>query len=416
MYSYVKALCLARTIGAQWKETDISNIIVYDIFSTYTKVYLELSNPVLTTNVYVDMDTLRIQYSSYNDTLVNLLILIDNATLDTVTELPSTLVRFAKYSDAIRSEYKVSVSKVGVASPENYPEDELIDLELTRPKYQTDMSLIHSHCLVSVNGFYHRTDSDGTKAYVYDGTKSLKKCKQNHLGIMSFLDIGKLTSHRLSKDNVKPLELNGTLKEKVYFSIDGEEDILDNKSYILVLGGYLVFPEDGVFWRNGQKSFALDLNKLPYVERLYESSLYLDQSELELTTHIINQSGLNMDEVWSDAVIKNYFTMSQSFLVTVDVPYMVTKKIHIRHSSLPGMFTTYTDPVYPLFVNYGRAAEYWKTKEDGHWSVTVSDSYLRNYVLSEQAPSLLVNTTDQLVPNKPFHHSRGYLLEISGYR
>ena len=39
MYQFVKAVCLARSIGAQWKEVDLSNIIVHDIYTTYHSVF-----------------------------------------------------------------------------------------------------------------------------------------------------------------------------------------------------------------------------------------------------------------------------------------------------------------------------------------------------------------------------------------
>jgi len=108
-------------------------------------------------------------------------------------------------------------------------------------------------------------------------------------------------------------------------------------------------------------------------------------------------------------------TLSQSFLVLVDTPNLVTNKIELRHSQLPGMFTAYQDPVYPLLVNYGKVGEYWKTHEDGYWSVTVQDSFLRNYILSQQPIYHLPNITNNLLPSKPFWHSRGYLLEIAAY-
>lgn len=413
MYSFVKAVCLSRSIGSQWLEVDISDILVYDIFSTYTKVYLELSNPVLTASVYVDMDILRADYSSYQGTLKQLLVFLADINLDTVPALPNTSVKFAKYSDAIRSEYKIETCIIGQVLPPMYPRLDKNDLEITRPKYLTSMQLIHDYCLVSVNGFYHMTDSDGKKAYVIDGGKSMRKAKNNHIGMLSFMDIGKLEKIKLDPTRIIPTETNGSLQDKLTFSVD---QVLDNKSYILILGGYMVLPQDDVFYRTGDNSFNLNIKLLPYLERLFESSLYIDQTSLGLTTQAINAHGYNIDEVYSDDVIKKYMTMSQSFLVLVDIPRLVSNKINIRHSSSPGMFTSYQDPVYPLMVNYGRTAEYWKIQEDGVWSVSVQDSFLRNFVASWQPTSSLVNVTDQMLASKPYYHGRGFLLELAGYQ
>jgi len=412
VYTFVNSVCLSRTIGSQWHEVDLSEILVFDIFTTYTKVYLVLSNPVLPDNVYVDMDTLRAEFSSYNGTLNELLIYLDNRSLSTVNSLPSTDIKYAKYSDAIRSGYKVDITKIGVVTPDNYPASELYDLSITRPQYSTDLELIHTHCLVSVNGYYHMTDSDGVKAYVYEGAKTMRKSHLNLLGILSFLDIGQLTKVRLDKDLIVGQTETSPLREKIYFSVPNN---LDNKSYMLVLGGYLVFPDGDSFYRNGTHSFVLDLNKLPYLERLFESSLYLDLKDLHLTELDFNPETINVNEAWSDDVIKNYLTLNQSYLVIIDTPNLATNKIHLRHSHLPGMFTAYQDPVYPLIVNYGKAVEYWKTYEDGYWSVTVEDSFFRNYILSQQPTYMNSVVSNNLVPNQPFHHSQGYLLEIAGY-
>lgn len=412
MYVYVKAVCLSRSIGSQWQELDLSNTLVYDIYAKYTKVYLELSNIVLPNHVYVDFDTLKAEYSGYNDTLNDLLIEIDNRTLPTVAQLPSTVVKYAKYSDVFRSEYKVDITQIGMVVPDNYPQSELHDLVVTRPKYPTDLSLLHSHCLVSVNGYIHMTETDGEKAYVRNGADTMRKSRANHMGITSFLNIGELTKVPLNKDDIVSQADGAPLRERVYFTIDQD---VTNKSVILVLGGYMVFPSENVFWQNGDRTFAVDLNHLQYVERIYESDLYIDLNQLELTTNPINEDMVNVDELWSDRVIKEYFTLPQSFLVIVDTPQLTTNQIYLRNCNMPGMFTSYRDPVYPMIANYGKLVEYWKTYEDGHWSVTVQDSFLRNYVISRQDHQQLPNINNNLISSKPFWHSRGYLLEIAGY-
>ena len=413
MYSYVRALGLSRSIGSQWEEVNLEQSLVFDIFQNYTKVYLTLQNNVLSQNVFVDLDTLASLYSNYSNTLANLLILIDNVTLQTVPGLPNSEVKFAKYSDAIRAGYKVRPCIAGSVFPDNYPTDSFKDLEITRDLYKTEMGLIQDYCLVSVNGYYHWTDATSSAAYAYDGAITMRKSKLNHLGILSFLDIGKLTKIKLKAADIKPVTADTTFRDKINFSV---EENLDNKSYILILGGYMVLPQDGIFWRSGEHGFTLDINRLSYKERLFESKLYIDHASLGLTPSTSGDNIYDVDELMSDKVIKKYLTMSQSFLVLVDIPSLVSNKIYVRHSSLPGMFTSYQDPVYPLVVNYGKVAEYWKTYEDGHWSLTVQDSHLRNYVIGQQPIRSGQAITDNLLPSKPFYHSRGFLLELAGYR
>ena len=408
MYHFVKAVCLTRTIGSQWHEVDLSQILVYDIFTTYMQTYLVLTNDFFEGEVYVDLNTLKPLYSSYAGTLEELLVELDNTTLETISSLPSTAVKYVKYSDAIRSEYKINTTKIGMNYPDNYPEEEKPDLVVTRPRYLTDLSLLHSHCLLSVNGYLHYTDTADNKAYIVDGAKTMRKSSINHVGILSFYDVGELNKVKIDSTRLIPQDPDAQLRDKLTFTVDVP---LDNKTYLLVLGGHIVLADENVFWRSGEQSFTVDLNQLPYIERIFESKHYINLDSLGIDLETVN-----VDEIWSDVVIKRYFDLSQTYLVVVDSPYLLSNKIHIRHSQLPGMFTSYQDPVYPLILNYGKIAEYWKTHEDGFWSVTVNDSHYRNFIISAQVSQDLITMNDHLQPNKPFYFSRGYLLELAGYR
>ena len=412
MYIYVQALVLPRKLPSEWVVVDISTMLVSDIFKKYVKVYVTLSNVSLPSNVYVDLDVLRGMYSTYSDTLNNLLIALGSQSLQTVPNLPSSNVTRSTYSDAIRAGYKINTCVAGSNLPANFPTTNKHDLLLTRPNYNTDMSLIHNYCLVSVNGYYHLTDTDSKVAYVYKGADTMRKSNNNTLGMLSFINVGKLTKIPLTATNIKPQALNAFLKDKIYITTTAS---LDNMSYMLVLGGYLVFPEEGIFWRNGDNSFALDINKIPYLERLFESNLYIDLSPLGLDKSSINPDLLNIPNAYSDSVLTNYLTLSQSYLVIIDVPYMATDRQYIRNCKMPGMFTSYVDPTQPLIVGHGRVAEYWKVYEDGQWAVNTVDSYLRNYIALSQSSDYEVNITNALRSDKPYNHSEGFLLDILGY-
>lgn len=409
MYQFVKAVCLARTIGAQWKEVDLSNIIVHDIYTTYHSVFLVLHHSVTDEEFIIDFNEYRPIYSSYNDTLNQLLIEIDNTTLNSVTTLPSTDVKYAKYSDAIRSEYKIQTVISGQVVPENYPEEDKKDLVITRPKYQTDVSLLHKYCLLSVNGFVHSTDTDGSVTYILDGAKTMRKSNHNQAGILSFYDIGELNKVRIDTTKLIPQNTDDVLKNKLSFEVNTP---LDNKSYILVLGGYIILPEEGTFWRSGEQLFTLDLQQLPYVQRIFDSRHFLDLSSLGIE----DWDNVNVEQIWSDETIKKYFSLSQSFLVVINTPNLVWNKHYIRKNNLPGMFISYQDPVYPLFMAYGKMAEYWKVFEDNQWAVTVQDSFYRNFVINSQVSQDLTTMNDHLEPNQPTLFSRAYLLELAGYR
>lgn len=414
MYSYIKSVCLARTAGSQWIEQNIANHVVFSIYDTFSKVYVELSLPALPQNIYIDLDSLRAEFSSYAGTLNDLLVTLESRTLQTVPQLPNTQIKFVKYSDAIRARYKIDTCKIGLNLPDNYPADGKPDLVLTRPAYETDLTLIHSHCLVTVNGYVHMTDTDGTKAYVVDGGKTLQRSRMNKLGIMSFLDVGRLSKVKILPADISGQTPAGDLYNRTFITINSN---LTGKSCILVLGGYIVMPESGVFWQTGTSTFAIDWTKIPHVERIYESEKTLDLSALNLNADPANPNLFSLPEMISDATLVKYLTMSQSFVVVVDKEYLLTKKVAIKHSNMPGMFTAYQDPTYPLFVGHGKLAEYWKTYEgeSQRWSVTVADSYYQNFIISQQNTNNLNLVNNNEVPERSFYNSRGLMLEISGY-
>lgn len=409
MYVFVKSLTAENTLGSQFMDNDISEMSMTNIFSIYRKVYVTLTNVYLEKPVVVDLDTLRKEFCNSPFTFNELLFFIGNRSLVTTSVYPDLVKKFATFSDAFRVGYKVEPQNIFKAFDAELPPSEKTSLRLSRPNPPTDMEIFYDHCLVSINGFFHRTDCDGKYAYVLDANKSLFKSKQNQIGILNFYTIGKLKQIPITQDMISKQSNNSDMKFKTFITID--EDI-SNKAVMMVLGGYLLFIDNKSFMQINDNTFALNFNDMPFLDRVFESRPYLNLESLNLPVSSDNISLINTAELFSDEVLTKYLLLPQSFLVLVDTPSLKTTKHYIHSSKLPGMFTTHTDPILPLFVGNGRLAEYWKTREDGVWSVTVQDSYLRNNVFSYCPQDYLTNISDHRVPDQPVYNSRGFLLEI----
>lgn len=409
MYVFVKAIAMSKDLGAQWEEVDISQIQMSTIFLLFKKVYVTLSNVYLENNVVVDLDTIKKDFCYSELTFNGMLLHIGNRSLVTTNFFPDFQKKFVTFSDAFRIGYKVEPMNIYASIDASLPHRDKTSLRLSRPIPQTDMQLFYDHCLVSINGFLHRTDCDGSFAYVLNANESLFKSRQNQIGILNFIDIGKVEQIPIIESMISKQSNNVDMKHKTFLKID--KDITD-KTVLLVLGGYLLFVDNRSFMQINDDTFALNFNEMPLLERYFESNPYINLSSLNLPISSDNTSVINVPEFFSDETLTKYLMLPQSFFVVIDTKSLKTEKKYIQSSNFPGMFTTRTEPIYPLFVGNGRIAEYWKTLEDDVWSVTVQDSYLKNNVFSYTPHDTLVNISDSRVPITPTYNSRGFLLAI----
>lgn len=411
MYILKTALTLPLRFNARWVEEDLGQAIVSTLFKEYREIVLLLE--IDSEEHWLSLESLRKDYSHYPNTLTVLLATLDqnDVPLTFLAGRPDAEVHFVHYENATRVHYKQTLARRGHHVPCGFPEAELDDVEITRPDYPTQMELLHTHCLVSLNGYFHMTDTDGVRAYLVDGGKSARARNMNNIGISSFLHIGKLTKLPITDAMIRKMP-NQSLKEII--TLDLDRDLVD-QSFFLVLGGYLLFPQEDVFWQSGERQYKLDLKRLPYIERLLESQANIDLSSLELSTSPTNPSMINLEEAWSDETVIAYLKLSQSYFVVVDTPNLFTNRVGLRTFNTPGEFTTREEPKELVQLAYGRTGEYWKKPQHHHWLVRVQDAFYRKYHFRDQSLTTLENVSDQLDSQRPFFVNQAYLLEIGSY-
>jgi hypothetical protein len=412
MYTYVSGLVLALTDESQYEVLDISNTPINILFQQYSQIYLTLANPYLVNNVYVDFTAMKNTLAGYVGTIPQWLINIGNLTLPTVPVLPNSLVNYTTYSDATIAGYKMNVCKIGYQIPINYPVDLLPDLQVSRPNYNTNLGLINTNCIVTVNGFLHQTDYDGTYAYIVQGANTMRKSKINHVGILSFLNIGTVSTLPIDTTKIysDPSDTIQTLKNKVYLYLD---ENTTGQTVMLSLGGYLIYPQADVFYQVGPGTYVLHIDQLPIVQRYFESNQYIDLSSLGLDLTNVYPNTINVNQFLSYTVLKLYLSLSQSFWIIVNTPILRYNKIYFEHTKLPGMFIAYDEPTTPLFVGYGRMAEYWKVYEDGQWAISTDNSFQNKYTFETMPLSQqLGNINNSVLPTTESYISKGFSLQI----
>lgn len=412
MYSFVRSYAISRSIGSQWSEIDLSKSLLSSIYSVFSKAYVIIYDSLIEQEVIVDIEFFKNRYSGMNLNLEEVLDRHTGLPLVTTDELPNMNIKHAIYSIRNKAGYRYSFAKIGFQYPDEFNSKFLPDVKITRPGYDTDMKLLNSHCLITVNGYVHDTDANSSECYVLGASKTIEISKDDRIGILSFLDVGELVKYKLSRDNIHPFRIDGDLKDKIIFKVD--EDIEDD-SFMLVLGGYLIFPQEGIFYRQGSDSFVLDINKIPYLERILECREFIDISSLNLDMNINEDGNIEISNLYSNDVIKNYLCMDKSFLVRIKTDNLNIRKFAVKRVNTPGHFVLLEAPKYPMFVGYGRMVEYWYQKQGERYLVSVADSYFRNYSIRYRKKEKEQVIGDGLMAQNPIYHQGAVMLEISSY-
>lgn len=316
------------------------------------------------------------------------------------------------YINARRAGYRAEICKVGenVYDPLQYwVKANFPDIEVTRPTLTTDLSLVHNKALFTVNGYIYPTEYVNSRLYVPKATLSMLKSKANHIGLISFNTLeGNLTKHPLTATNITP-DGNYSLYEKCVITFP-----TPIRSPFLVIAGYLQTEQEGVFYRISDSSFMLCLNKLSYIERLYETQRYREIfKELEIPTSVNNISMIDAAVARSDSTVMKYLTLFNSFLVDVPVDRLFVNKVYMNQANIPSAFTTDVPPLFPLVVGYGKFAEYqYTTGPDGRYNVSTIDAYYDQHLLSKLNVDQAAVYNDHREVGSTYRLSNAYMLDI----
>lgn len=407
-----RTFVLSVKAGAQWEEIDGTNEIVASLFQKYRDIILVLGDDTSTDERIVDLAQVKPSYALFNNTLTILVQSLSSYGFETLPALPMSDVGYVTYVSAHWARYAINFAKAGVEYLQGTPVDMLTDVSLRRDDVEGKDTL-HKYCLFSVNGYIHNSEMANGITYVKDAGKSMQYTQSNQMGILSFLDVGALSKLPITASMISVMPGFSSLSERIKLTVP-EEYI--GKPCFLVMGGYLIFADGLGFTQVSNLSYSLDMTSVHYVNKVLESQQYLDLTALGLLPTGNNPTAFSLDDLKSDDVITKYLTLSQSFLVFVDTDRLFWGRIPLRQSNSPGLFTTYQEPTYPLFLESGRMCDYWKQEERGRWSVTMADSYRRPWMHQHENEANLKHLFGQLSFDAKNQFSQGFLLEIGSYK
>lgn len=412
-YQYQGAIARKKGVDALWSEVNLSAVDINTIFATYKQVFLTLSHPALQHNIYLDLELARPIIGVYigTKTVAQWLVENGNATLPTQNTIPQFRLKPALYADAWAAGYNIEAVDRSRAPDAQIPPSEKKDLLLS--KEGVDFRIHWRHCLVTVNGYFHRCGGSQEGLYVVDGGRTGNVSKNNHVGIYSFRDVGTLKTYPITPDMVYKTHEDQKYAQIAHIALP---ENVEGKTVFLVLGGYL-HALDRTYVVSGPKSVTIDMNNYQLAPRLYQSWDAINLDPLDLETSPNNARQIVVEELFDDSTILAYLTLPQSFVVVLDTPSVYIRRHTVERSDLPGRFIA-PMPLqrFPLISSLGRVFDYRAFPEHGGRCVLATDPALNvNYNFSTRHWRDEVSIDPTRYSAMPWKFAPGELLEIGRF-
>lgn len=408
MFTIVSTYGILKSPAAQWMEHDISTMPSNEVFSVFRQLFIVLTPQGMNDDIVVDIEELRSDYSASTQTLQ--ILLNDRTQSITTTMMPSYQAQRCIFIDARKAGYTVNKALPGGATDSAALEIDKIELQISRPN--VDMEYFADRCMVSVNGFFHKTQANNKMAFINNGAVSLFSTAKNYVGVLSFERIGSIAYHPISSNNIHPALSLAPLKNGIHVDYDGPS--LVGKSVLLVIGGYLHFPDYGVFQQISDNTFSIHPSAIPLVQRYSESKDVLNLAPMQPTPSDVNDTSVDVPQLYSDTSLTYYLTHPNTFFVIVDTPNLSYQRSQLHSLKIPGRMFAYKQPSQLMILGAGKCAEYWSVKDDGIWAVNIDPAYYGT-IMFETAPSQgssLAGVSTQVATFDGFNNYKPYMLDI----
>lgn len=407
MYQLVSAFARQQATGNTWRAVDLSSFTLSYIDSHYHDVHLRVKNPYWIKDRTMLLSDITRDYNARDHTISQFFINNGANTLPTINGIAEISKGKVKYADAYWAGYSLQRGKY-LQSPTVIPPVDDSEL-LIMKKPGVDGRHFHKNCLVSVNGLLHRVDADSQYVYVIDAGKSNYLSRRNEVGIINFKDIGELTCYSITPDMLFKSHLDQPFSHQIFIK-SPVKDI--TKTAALVMGGYLFLLDNLTFMRTGDDIFCLDVQNIALLDRFFESRELIDLSSLGLEYNGKHQTQISRDQLFSDAVLTKWLTLSQSFLVYIDNINITVNRRALAPTQIAKQYLSYTEPTLPLLTGFGKLAPYWVQEDDGVFSVTVGDNITPQHLFHTTGPEQATMPADNRVPFHREDYSVAHFLDI----
>lgn len=411
MYQYERALVKHRMPNVRYEEKDVRQLSVKALLRDYAEVYLVLTHSALTGKVTLRLsDAVNLLTAVLEGTTVSQW-LIDNAntTLPTQVGEPKVTVNTALARDAWQAGFKVDLC-VPKGSPFNDATDyDKTDLWLKRDN--TDYVDVQRHCLATVNGLVHRLDADKDGAYIKDGGITFRKTENAMVGLISFKNLGRVRTASITRDMIYSPDPTKLLADTFYLKVPFDTT---NKVMGIVIGGYLHLATHDLKVI-GPNAMKVEMKRIPFLERYMTSRYLIDQTALERFHEVApgNERDYDLQNFYSNECLLELLTLSQSFIVGIEVDHLVTDIVQTTRTHLPGRFYFDQRPLWPLRTQLGLLPSYLSEEEKGIWVVRVDNNLQQHRFMNTYNFRWQPKVDEKRVSHQPETFSRGEFIKWS---
>ena len=406
-YHYVQAIVKTKDRGVRWQRVDIQDMTIEWIVERYRQAQIQLSHPAQEFNGYITLEGLIEQNPHPDVTFNQWLASLGEQSLPIIKGTPEIDIKTVDQRDVWHDGFDVQPIRIGTHPDIEFTKDKLPDLLLT--KEGIDYHQLYRYSLVSVNGWIHRTGFSESGLHVKEGAKTGTRMNETQIAITTFDGVGELDIIDLKEDMLyRPKE---QVRHYRFAHLDLGVDT-DNKSVILVLGGYPHVLDD-TYIEIGNGLIQIDFNNYPMIQRYYDAKDAMDLSSLPYNRITNNDDQRNVSDLLeSEEWIKAYLNLAHSFAVIVDTPHLYAIKHKLQDTQLPGKFIAHQLPHWPLKSLRGRWLPYVAQQQDGQYLISCQNNLLANYQFESTGYRELQSVTNQKVPYRPYIRDHAFLLEI----
>ena len=258
-------------------------------------------------------------------------------------------IQYLTYLNAKEHEFQIGLSSIAPVISENLditdrsqipqrtPLSQLPDLIILNPRYVTDMSRIHTHGLVTVNGFFHQTEvSEETShaVYVVDGGKTSLTSGYTEVGLLSFESVGPIIKHPLSELTMTPLDSSGFYGNVLLGGLTGLSTDLRHMQILISIGGFLITPDtssvsEPIIDRLDDNLVIIDMTRIDIEKKIIEASKYIDLSSTGLDEAFFDDRTYELSDLRTNAILQAFMRLPQSFLVMIPYPNIYTSSVKV---------------------------------------------------------------------------------------